>query len=235
MSTPDLHLKTLFVLNDEGRILLAREPGTNRGPLFSLVRNATSCVWAVRADVPPNIASEIDRLAAEEPHVSDFRDTPVHAERYVSLLSRTHLAKNSGATIRQSAGPAFEFPDEIEQPADVVVVDDERALHQNFRGWVAGEIAAGRAPVMSVFKDGYPVSICFCARSSDIAAEAGVETVEAFRGLGFARRVTAAWALAIRASGRIPLYSTSWTNNASLAVARRLGLMVYASGWSVSD
>ena len=102
-------------------------------------------------------------------------------------------------------GPAFEFPDAVAQPAGIVVVEDEQLLQRNFRGWVAGEIAAGRAPVMAVFKDEYPVSICFCARSSDRAAEAGVETAEAFRGCGLAPRVTAAWSLAIRASGRIPL------------------------------
>jgi len=53
---------------------------------------------------------------------------------------------------------------------------------------------------------------CFCARRSDAAAEAGLETAEAFRGRGFGPRVTAAWAWAIRATGRIPLYSTAWTN-----------------------
>jgi hypothetical protein len=30
-------------------------------------------------------------------------------------------------------------------------------------------------------------------------------------------------------------YSTSWTNTASLAVARKLGLKTCASGWSVCD
>jgi hypothetical protein len=235
LSTPDLHLKTLFVLNDDGRILSTREPGMHRGPLFSLIRNTTSCAWAVRAGVPEDIASEIDHLAREEPPVLDLRDSPVHAARYVSLLGRIHVGQEVGATLRQSAGPAFEFPDAIAQSADIVVVEDEQQLHQNFHGWVPGEIAAGRAPVMAAFKDGHPVSLCFCARSSDIAAEAGVETAEAFRGRGFAPYVTAAWALAVRASGRVPLYSTSWTNSASLAVARRLGLMAYASGWSLSD
>lgn len=230
LSTPDLHLKTLFELNSEGRILATREPGANRGPLFSLIRGRGSCVWAVRVDVPEDIAGEIDEFARQEPPISDFRSAPVHAERYVSVLSRA-----GGVAPKQSAGPAFAFPEAIMQPADVVVVEDEGLLQQNFRGWVAGEIAAGRSPVMGVFKESHPVSVCFCARSSEVAAEAGVETADAFRGRGFAPRVTAAWALAIRASGRIPLYSTSWTNNASLAVARRLGLRIYASGWSLSD
>ena len=65
--------------------------------------------------------------------------------------------------------------------------------------------------------------------------EAGGETAEAFRSRGFGPRVTAAWALAIRATGRVPLYSTAWTNHASLSVARKLGLVAYASTWSLSD
>lgn len=236
MSTPDLHLKTAFVLNGEGRITATREPGASRGPLFSLVRSSTCCAWAVRADVPKDLASELDVLAREEPPVLDLRDAPVHANQYMSLLGgRMGAGHEAGGTPRQSAGPAFTFPDAVLQPADVVVVEDERLLEQNFRGWVVGEIAGGRSPVLAVVEDGYPVSVCFCARRSDLAAEAGLETAEAFRGRGFGPRVTAAWALAIRASGRIPLYSTSWTNIASLAVARKLGLAAYASGWSLSD
>jgi len=38
----------------------------------------------------------------------------------------------------------------------------------------------------------------------------------------------------MRASGRSPLYSTSWTNTASLAVADKLGLVAYASDWSIA-
>jgi predicted GNAT family acetyltransferase len=115
-----------------------------------------------------------------------------------------------------------------------VLVEDDRALNVNFRGWVPGEIAAGCAPVMGVVVDGHPVSICYCARRSDVAAEAGVDTAPGYQRRGYAVRVTAAWALAMRASGRIPLYSTSWTNTASLAVARKLGLLVYASDWTIA-
>jgi RimJ/RimL family protein N-acetyltransferase len=234
--TPDLHLKTLFVLNDEGRITSTREPGLSPGPLFSLVRSSIGCAWAVRADVPDDVARELDGVARQEPAPSNLRDAPVHADRYASLLADPIRPGQPGASkVHQSAGPAFRFPDTLTQSDDLVVVEDERLLQHNFRAWVAGEIAAGSSPVIAVVRDGHPVSICFSARRSDVAAEAGVETAEAFRGHGFGPRVTAAWALAIRASGRIPLYSTSWTNSASLAVARKLGLIPYASDWSLSD
>jgi hypothetical protein len=153
----------------------------------------------------------------------------VHADRYVALV---HGGMWPGASA--SGGPAFTFPVEIAQPTQLVLVEDEHLLERHFRGWSPGEIAAGCAPVVAVVEDGHPVSICFCARRSDAAAEAGVETAKAFRGRGLATRVTAGWALSIRASGRIPLYSTSWSNRASLAVARKLRLIAYASDWSLA-
>lgn len=224
MSAPDLQLRTLYVLNGEGRILSTREPEpASPAPVFAIIRSASSCAWAVRADVPDDLAAELDNIAREESPASDLRDPPKYAERYISLV---------GGCV--CSGPAFTFPEQTTQPAGVVAIEDEHLLERNFRGWVPGEIAAGRSPVVAVIEDGYPVSICFCARRTDFAAEAGLETAEAFRGRGYGPRATAAWALAVRASGRTPLYSTSWINAASLSVARKLGLVPYASDWSLS-
>ena len=221
MTTPYLHLRTLFVLDDSGRIAATREPGPNPPPVFCLVRGAATCVWAVRADVPDDIAAEFDALARDELPVADLREPPAHAESYASLLGG-----------RVSSGPALSFPGALPDPGDVVFVDDLGPLERHFRGWVAEEIP-GSSPVVAVLEDGHAVSVCCCARRSEVAAEAGLETTEAFRGRGLGPRVSAAWALAIRASGRTPLYSTSWDNHASLAVARKLRLDAYASDWSI--
>jgi mono/diheme cytochrome c family protein len=61
------------------------------------------------------------------------------------------------------------------------------------------------------------------------AHEAGVETAASCRGRGYAAPVVAAWARAVRDVGRVPLYSTSWRNEASRAVARKLGLVCFGS------
>ena len=221
MSTPDLHLHTLFLLDSDGRIRGTREPGSEPGPRFSLIRGRTSCAWAVRADVAPEVAEALNGLARTEPAVADFRDAPVHAERYRTLVDGEVYF-----------GPAFTFPKTIRQPDDTVRVSALPILARHFSGWTAAEIP-GRAPIAAVVDDGHAVSVCFCARRSGAAAEAGLETAEAYRGRGFGAQVTAAWALAVRASGRVPLYSTSWENGASLAVARKLGLVAYACGWSL--
>lgn len=222
MSSPALHLQTLFFIDADGRISGTREPGQRPGPLFSLIRGKTCNAWAVRADVSPDIAEEINYFAQEEPTVSDFRTVPVHAERYKSLLEG-----------RPDSGTAFMFPNSIARADGTVLLKDIQLLERNFHGWNESEISE-RKPIFGSVEEGYAVSICFCARRSKTAAEAGLETAVEFRGRGLGPRVTAAWALAIRASGRTPLYSTSWCNRASLAVARKLRLVAYASTWSIS-
>jgi hypothetical protein len=222
LSTPDLQLETLFVLDHDGRIVATREPGGTRGPMFALIRSATRCAWAVRADAPAALARELDRLARQEPPASDLASEPVQADAYRALV---------GGDV--TFGPAFAFPPLGTGQGEVVEIRSEDLLAHHFRGWIPGEIEAGREPVFAVVEAGHPVSICFCARRSAVAAEAGVETAPAFRGRGYGARVTAAWAAALRASGLLPLYSTSWKNQPSLAVARKLRLVAYASDWSL--
>jgi hypothetical protein len=217
----------MFVLDGRGRIAPSPEPNVPPGPLFALIRGASSCAWAMRADVPDKVAAEVARLAREEHPIEDLQDphaAPSHADTYLALL---------GGQI--NSGPAFTFPDRIPHSTDVTLIDKLELLERNFRGWKADEIP-WCSPIVSVMDGGYPVSVCFCAtRNSKPAVEAGLETAPAFRGRGFAPRVTAAWAAAIRASGRIPLYSTSWTNSASRAVARKLGLIEYAVDWTIIE
>jgi hypothetical protein len=223
--TPSLQLETLVILDDVHRSTTTREPAARRAPSFMLVRGAHSCAWAVNADVVEPVARELDALAREEPATSDWNAPLRHVDRYIALLDGE----------RTDFGPSFAFPERVDEPDMATsIIEDEQVLAVHFKGWMPGEIAGGCAPVHAILVDGVPVSICFCARRSETAAEAGVETAAPFRGRGLALRVTAAWARAIRAERRIPLYSTSWTNRSSLAVARKLGLLTYATVWSSS-
>ena len=221
-ANPQLQLETLFVTDARRRIVSTREPHPSPGPAFIFIRGASACAWAIRADVPEAAAREIDRLAAEtEP--SAVWDRPLrHAGRYAALLKG-----------RIRSGPAFTFPEHLEETGDTSVVTDEGELSPHFSGWVAGEIDAGRGPVLAVRAAVQAVSVCFCARRSATAAEAGVETAAPFRGRGFVARVAIAWARCVRTQGLIPLYSTDWSNHASLAVTRKLRLVPFAADFSV--
>jgi hypothetical protein len=218
---PALQLEALFVLNEAGRIVSTREPNPARGPTFSLIRDATRCAWAIHRDVRDDVAHQLNALAGEEPTIQDVQREPLHAARYRSLLG--------GMT---ESGPVFTFPEMLPTPRDTIAIERIEKLERHFQGWKSNELS-GCAPILAIVEDGCAVSVCFSARRSRQAAEAGVETAKPFRGLGLGPRVTVAWALAIRASGLLPLYSTSWANTASLAVARKLGLIVCASDWNV--
>jgi GNAT superfamily N-acetyltransferase len=171
--------------------------------------------------VPKDLADRLDTLARDEPPIGELEREPTHAQQYVALLGG-----------RVESGPAFTFPEVIPPPRDVIAINHLTPLEKHFLGWTEQELPE-RAPIFAVIEDGHAVSICFCARLSAGVAEAGLETAKPYRGRGLALRVTAAWALSMRASGRLPLYSTSWTNAASLAVARKLGLNTCAIDWNV--
>ena len=210
-------MRTLYRFNVDGRIVSTLEPNPAIGPSFTLIRGRSERVWAVGATLDPVVAEELDALAAQEQPLDDWREQPRFAHRYLDILGGELVS-----------GPALEFSDQIEAPAGVSLLDDATLLERHFRGWTAEEMP-GRTPIAAILEDGQAVSVCACARRTDDAAEASLETAELFRGRELAPQVTAAWAVAIRASGRIPLYSTSWQNTASLAVARKLGLSTYAA------
>jgi len=219
--TPQTQLETLFVLNEDGRIVSTREPNPGPGARFSLIRGVAQCAWAVHADVPEAQAAALSALAREEPPCAEFRSDPVHADEYLSLI---------GGEV--DSGPAFIFPQVIPGSEGVGLVTDLTQLEKHFQGWSEDELP-DRSPILGVFEGDHAVSVCFCARKSALAAEAGLETAPIFRGRGLGPRVTAAWARAIRGSGSLPIYSTSWSNASSLAVALTLGLEACASDWSL--
>jgi hypothetical protein len=216
-----VHLETLFVLDDHRRIVSTREPNPERGPAFVLIRRADSCAWAIGSGIGNEQARELTRLALDELPTADFRRPPRHLAEYMKIVDGNF-----------EAGPAFEFPDPMPVLAGAVLIEAVEPLLGLFNGWAAEELP-DRAPIMAIVDEGAPISICFCARVSESVAEAGVETATKFRGRGMAGLATAAWAAAIQASGRTPIYSTSWSNGPSLAVARKLGLIACASYWSL--
>ncbi len=79
----------------------------------------------------------------------------------------------------------------------------------------------------AIIAGGLVVSTCESSRESGLAAEAWVRTLPAYRGRGYASRVTAAWARDARLRGKEPFYSHHRDNQASAAVARTLRLIPF--------
>ncbi|MGH2557428.1 MAG: GNAT family N-acetyltransferase [Thermomicrobiales bacterium] len=223
----ELQTAALYRCDDRGRLLSINEPDGGPGPRFFLGRTRAGNVWRFRHDLPDEIATPLANLLAAEPVTGDLDRPPAGLAALCDVLS-AHMPVG-----RVWMGPAWCFPEEIERPAaPAVTVGEEReVLGDNF-AWLADE-HSHRRPCRGVLDEGRAVSVCFSSRNTPEAAEAGVETMDAFRGRGYAVAAVAAWATAVRAEGRIPLYSTSWDNLPSRRVASKLGLRLYGADLSI--
>lgn len=218
-----LHIATLFTLDSSGRMLRVNEPGGGPAPRFFLGRTAQGSIWRFRADVDDVIVRGVEALCSTESASESSTATPVDPSIYEQLLAR------SAAAQRTWTGPAYYCPRELAPTMHTVRITEENAglLHPHLDAWV-GDVAS-RQPMLAVLEGPGAVSVCASVRKSSRAHEAGVETAPEFRGRGFAALAVAAWAAAVWAADHIPLYSTSWENTTSRALADALGLRKYGT------
>jgi len=220
-------IATLFRLDGAGRLLAVNEPDEPLAPRLFLGRTAAGNRWHLRHDLPADLRDELARILATEPIATDLAAPPGTA-----AVLRAALATHA-PLVNEWSGPAWFVPEMLPlQEAQATLLTDTTPLHHTFPGWAA-DFATSR-PGVAILHDGKAVAVCFSARTSADAAEAGVNTLPEWRGRGYARAVVAAWAGAVRAAGRIPLYSTSWDNAASRGVARGLGLRLYAADFHLT-
>ncbi|HUQ83189.1 MAG TPA: GNAT family N-acetyltransferase [Gemmatimonadaceae bacterium] len=215
-----LHVQALYTMDARGRLDRVNEPGGGPAPRFFLGRTREGNEWWFRHDVDDAVAHELEALAASETVSDDLRTSRVSAARYEALLARV------GPVQRTESGPAYWVPpSESSASPDVVHVTGENVdlLHRYLTPWLGDVVTS--PPLFALLHDGHGVAVCASVRITPLAHEAGVETHLDFRGRGYAPHVVAAWAEAVRALGAVPLYSTSWQNTASQAVARKLGLV----------
>ncbi len=201
----NIRADTSFTYDARGRMLRTNEPREQeRRPAPRLLLGRTRAGHVVRfgAAVPDAVARRLEEIVKRLPPAGDLRIPPAALAEM-----REALAEHAPATT-EGGGPAYRFPASLARPDKALRLRDaNREMVHDTYPWLYDELADWQ-PCFAVVRDGAAVSVCFSARIGAEAAEAGVETLPAFRGNGYAAAVTAAWGAAIRASGRIPLYST---------------------------
>lgn len=223
----DLHLDALFVHDERGRIVTRNALDRGPAPRFFLGRTPDGNRWRFRHDLPDALVSRLEASCQEEPPTADLRSPLRHEQRYRALLA------GHGPEAEAWSGPAYRFPEALPPTAlDVVrlTAGDAHLLRGgDLEPWL--EDIGHSEPLVALVREDRAVSVCGSVRISPEAHEAGVETSAGARGRGFAVAVVAAWARAVRQLGAEPLYSTSWDNAASQAVASKLDLIPYAADY----
>jgi RimJ/RimL family protein N-acetyltransferase len=226
----DVHVRALFTLDARSRLVSVNDPDGSGGPAprLYLGRTREGNLWRFRADLPESLIAELEALCADEPVDDALRRTPRHFDAYTRLLE-------AHAPVEQVwMGPAYRFTEIPEPAAELVDLTEADAglLRGGFEKLV--EELPAWLPFVALVEEGRAVSVCRSVRITAAAHEAGVETLPEFRGKGYAKEVTAAWARRVQSQGAIPMYSTSWENAASRAVARKLRLETYASDFHIT-
>lgn len=215
-----------FRYDPRGRLVAINEAEPDRpAPRLFMGRTRTGNVWRFRYDLPDSLVGELEGELRAEPAAADLTQPPAVLPALIDAL----------APIQDiSLGPAWRFPEDPKPLEETVAITQSNvAACRSHFPWTASHVE-DLQPCRAVIVDGEAVSLCFSSRNGPAAAAAGIFTLEAFRGRGYAARVVIAWAIAVREQGRIPLYSTLWNNVASRAVAHKLGLILYAADLSIS-
>jgi hypothetical protein len=224
-----IHIDTLYRCDHDGRLRYVNEPGDPTAPRFYMGRTLAGNLWRFRHDLPIDLVAQLEQLCQAEPITDDYTKLPQNYAAIKALLAA------STAEEEEYRGPAYWIPKTVQPSSNAVLVDETNvALMQAHFPWLAPlDPYYQMGPVAAVIDQGQGVAVCFCSRRPDQATEAGVETATAYRGRGYATAAVATWAAAVHRAGCQPLYSTSWSNFASQAIARKLGMVCYGEDWSL--
>jgi hypothetical protein len=222
-----LHLEALYRFDAAGLMLSDNEPDGADAPRFHMLRTLVGNTWRFGHTLPAATQQRLAPLCAAEPIATDFQGLPAH---YAAI--HAILAEDLPIT-REYRGPAYAFEHAPQPSARAVLIDttNQDLLRRHFP---YDHYPPEAGPVAVAIEDGAAVSCCFCSRLTLRVAHAGLETVEAYRRRGYAVASVATWAAAVYASGRQPLYGTTWDNLASQGVARHFGLQPYGEDWSIA-
>lgn len=206
-------------------MLRINEPDGRGGlaPRFSVGQMRTGLVLRYRADVGADRQHELQEASQRIPHGADRLEKPLNPDVFRLILER------DAPVAAVERGPAFVCPQQSERRHQATFITEANAecLLPLLPAWV-GDVPYYQ-PMVALLDGGHAVSLCCSVRRTQDAHEAGVETAHAARGRGHALTVVTAWAAAVHAAGSLPLYSTSWENHASRAVARKLGLIQFGN------
>lgn len=225
----ELHIDTLYRIDKNGQLCAINEPGYPTAPRFYMGKTTEGNSWRFGAELPSNIIEAIDRLCRAEAIATDLSALPDNYQSIHKLLDQPLV------NAVEYRGPAYWIPQTAPRPTKAVLIDDSNAhLLQAHFSWLLEPTLFNQGwPVAVVADDDRAVSVCFCSRIPGRATEAGLNTIEDFRGKNYATAVVTCWANELWRRGTIPLYSASWENLASQRIAHKVGAIQYGEDWNV--
>jgi hypothetical protein len=222
-----LHVHACYVHDHDGHLLRVNEPYGKSAPRFWLGRTEEGVLWRFGKDFPVDLVEDFARLCESEPVGSHSITAPRYWASYESLLA------GSGGPGTVTSGPTYWLRSKPDVPSTAVELSSAQGslLHGTLDDWIPD--LEFRRPFFVSLAASRAVAVCTSVRVGELADEAGVETALGYRNQGHAATAVSGWATAVLAMDKIPLYSTTWGNEASQSVARSLGFQLFGSEFSI--
>jgi GNAT acetyltransferase len=211
----EIHTKVLFNHNEAGKITYINEPPYNVAPRIYIGSTKQG-----------NVIRYLNQLS--EVAIKEFEQV-INSDPSINLADIIQVISKDQPLSTVWIGPAFVFPNMSKKSSKVIKINQSNKdyLLPNFP-YTYEELEI-KGPCYAIIENNIAVSICCSARQTSKAAEASVYTLEDFRGNGYGVAVSHAWASDIQNQGRFALYSTSWDNYESQAMAQKLKLIQYGT------
>ena len=221
-----LHVQALYVHDEQARLVAINDGSGNRAPRFFLGQTNQGHVWRFRNDLPLELCAELTALCQREPLTTAER--PIYEMEYGRLLAEHQPIAQIWF------GPAYWFAEGVTVAPGPIPITEQNAdlLQAELADWLPDVLT--QQPFMAMVVNGQAVAVCASVRITEVAHEAGVETLVGYRQQGYGAAVVSAWAEAVVKKGALPIYSTSIENRASQRVATRLGLSQYGSDFHIT-
>lgn len=209
-----MHLRVLFRFDESGDMVTVNEPPYDPAPRFFLGITKDGNMAAFSGALPAPARRDLRLVAAAQE---------------LDLGAIFRVLEHDGPVAKIWLGPAYVAPPmgRAARAAVRITAANKDLLLAHFP-YTREELHL-KEPCFAIVQGGCAVSVCCSARQSQSAAEASLNTIEAFRGCGFGADVARAWAKAVQDEGRTALYSTAVDNFASQAVAAKFGLIRYGT------
>lgn len=213
----------LYELDQDNQLLSTNEPGFDSGdkaPILFMSIGSGEFVYHYRKAISDNVLQRINSIILK---IESQNKAGSYEEwEYISNLF------TGNTDFKIESGPAFFIPDEMNCDGEIIKVglNNQDVLKNNFKyTWKNLEHLM---PCSAKVINGRAVAICRSVRKHENVLECGVDTVEAFRSMGYGSSVVAHWAKCVWENRQIPCYSTQWDNEASMALAKKIKLRQYA-------
>ena len=218
------HIEALYIMNSQSKLVAINEPWDKTKPAPKLYIGKTidgNIIYRFACNVPFGLIKKIEIYLNKEL----INDKIEYIQEYSEIL-------NSNNNVEEIIYYFDYIKHNLIENCIQINEDNikEHAL-KDFK-WLKDEIKYCQ-PCYGIINNRQIISICRSVRITKEAHEAGIETIEKYRGNDLARKVLINWATNVIERGCIPLYSTLKENISSKRVAEKTLLKKIGIGISI--